>query len=283
METSFKSILLPINGSLQSKIAQEMTLYLSKLFDSQVTVMHVVSNEPLSLPGRVYLPTENYAPISNATGQFPRALSLPKTREYPYSEEVVKEVIDEYNTKEQSLLDEAVAFFAQEGITAKRKLVEVKDIAENVISESEIGKYDLIIMDNGGSEEKDDLSLGKVSAKVSSSAKIPIMIVRNKREINKVLVPVDGSAKDEKALLNAKIIGNATGAKIVLLHVQEKSPLKLKPEIKAVGLQILNHASELLDGLQFEQRLISGDPADAILQASNQEDIDFIIMNSGQA
>ncbi len=281
METSFKSILLPIDGSLQSKIAQEMALYLSKLFSSQVTVMHAVSNEPLTLSGRVYLPTENYAPISNATGQFPRALSLPKTKEYTFSEEVVKEVIDEYTTKEESLLAETVAFFAQEGIIAKEKLVEAADIAESVISEVKDGNYDLIIMDNSGSEEKDDLSLGKVSAKVSLSVKIPIIIVRNKREVKKILIPVDGSSKDEKALQKAKIIGKATGSKVVLLHVQEKSLLKLKPEIKEMGLQILNRAGGLLEGLQFEQKLVPGDPAELILQTSKQEDIDLIVMNGG--
>ncbi len=281
METSFKSILLPINGTLQSRIAQEMALYISKLFISQVTVMQVFSNEPLSLPGRVYLPTENYAPISNATGQFPRALSLPKTKEYAYSEDVVKEVIDEYTTKEQSLLAQTVALFAQEGITAKEKHVEAADVAESVISEAEAGNYGLIIMDNSGSEEKDDLSLGRISAKVSLSVKIPIIIVRNKREVKKILIPVDGSPKDEKALQKAKIIGKATGSQVILLHVQEKSLLKLKPEIKEIGLQILNHASGVLEGLPFEQRLIPGDPAAAILQTSNQEDIDLIVMNSG--
>ena len=69
---------------------------------------------------------------------------------------------------------------------------------------------------------------------------------------------------------------------MILLHVQEKSLLKSKPDIREVGFQLLNHASELLEGLQFEQKLIPGDPADAILQLSNQEDIDLIIMNSGK-
>jgi nucleotide-binding universal stress UspA family protein len=282
LETSFKSILLPIDGSLQSKIAQELALYVSKLFSSHVTVMHIVSNQPLSLPGRVYLPTENYAPISNATGQFPRALRLPKTKEYTLSEEVAKEVIDEYKTKEQSLLDQAVSLFTQEGIVAKEKLVEAADVADSVISEAEAGKYDLIIMDNGGSQKKDEFGLSRASAKVSSSAKVPIIIVRNKTEVKKILIPVDGSTKDEKTLESAKIIGKATESKILLLHVQEKSLLKLKPEIKEVGLQILNHASGLLEGLQVETKLIPGDPAESILHISKQEDIDLIIMNSGK-
>ncbi len=272
---------MPIDGSLQSRIAEEMAIYLSKLLSSQVTVMQTVSNEPLTLKGRVYLPTENYAPISNATGQFPRALSLPKTKEYTFSEEVVKEVMAEYTTKEQSLLAQTVALFAQEGIIAKEKLVEAADVAESVISEAEAGNYDMIIMGNFGSDEKNDLSLGKVSSKVSLSVKIPVMIVRNKREVTKILIPVDGSPKDEKSLQKAKIIGKVTGSKIVLMHVQEKSLLKLKPEIKEKGIKILNDASGLLEGLLFEQKLVPGDPAETILRISNEEDIDLIVLNSG--
>jgi nucleotide-binding universal stress UspA family protein len=282
LETIFKNILLPIDGSLQSKIAQEMALFIGKTFSSQVTVIHVVSDEFLTFSGRNYILRENYAPISNATGQFPRALNLPETKEYVIPEEVIREVNEEYKVKAQGLLVQSAALFTQEGIAVKEKLVEATDIAESVIAEAETGNYDLVVMGNSGAEENEvDLHLGSIAAKVSLNVRIPILVVRSKREVKKILIPVDGSVKDEKTLQNASAMAKATGSKVVLLHVQEKSLLKLKMEIKEIGFQILKNASEMLEGIQLEQKLVSGDPAKSILETSVQDDVDLIIMNGG--
>ena len=80
MQHSFSRILLPVDGSFQSEVAVDAALLISKLFSSKVTVMHVVSNELLTLPSRIYVSRDSYAPISTATGQFPRTLIVPSTR-----------------------------------------------------------------------------------------------------------------------------------------------------------------------------------------------------------
>jgi nucleotide-binding universal stress UspA family protein len=77
------------------------------------------------------------------------------------------------------------------------------------------------------------------------------------------------------------MIAKAAGSKVVLLHVQEKSLLKLKPEIYEVGLQILKQASTKMEGIEFEQKLLSGDPANVIIQTAKQYDVDLIAMSSG--
>lgn len=282
MEESFKNILVPIDGSLQSRITQEMAAFISKLFQSQVTVMHVVPNELLTI-GQNYTQRENYIPISTATGQFPRTLSLPKTRENAFPEEIIREVTEQYRETGRKILTESASLFAKEGITVKKRLVDGIDTAETIIAEAESGKYNLIMMGNSAEEENElDLHLGSVAKKVALSVKTSILIVRKKRGVKKVLIPVDGSAKDEKALQNARMIAKAAGSKIVLLHVQEKSILKLKPEIKEIGLQILKHASKMIEGVQFEQQLVSGDPAKVIIQTAEQVDVDLIVMCTGE-
>jgi nucleotide-binding universal stress UspA family protein len=281
LEQSFKSILIPIDGSLQSRISQEMAVFIGRLFRSQITLMHVVENELLTL-GQTYILRENYVPISTATGQFPRTLNLPKTRENIFPEEVIREVTEQYMEIGKEILKNSASFFALEGIVVKEKLVEGTDIAETIIAEAEKGRYDLIIMGNSSGENGLDLHLGSIAQKVALNVKSSIMIVRKKRGIRKILIPVDGSEKDEKVLQKAHMIAKAAGSEIVLLHVQETSIFKLRPEVKEIGIQILNHTSSMIEGTQFEQKLVHGDPAKAIIKTAEQADIDLIVMSSGR-
>jgi len=282
LEETFRSILVPVDGSVQSKTSQEMAVFVSKLFRSQVTIMHVVSNELLTLTGRAYSPRDSYAPISTAAGQFPRTLSLPRTSEYFFPDEVIREVTERQMEKGQTLLADSAAVFAQEGITTKQRLVEGADAAKTITTEAETGNHDLIIMGNSGNEENEhDLHLGSIAAKVTSTAKTPVLIVRKKTKISKILVPVDGSPKEKEALKKAFTIAKATGAKVTLLHVQEKSLLKLKPEIREIGLQILNQASAVMKEIPTEQKLVSGDPANTIIQTAEQSDVDLIVISKG--
>jgi nucleotide-binding universal stress UspA family protein len=281
LEQSFKSILIPIDGSLQSRISQEMAVFIGRLLRSQITLMHVVENELLTL-GQAYILRENYVPISTATGQFPRTLNLPKTRENIFPEEVIREVTEQYREIGKEILKNSASLFAQEGIVVKEKLVEGTDIAETIIAEAEKGKYDLIIMGNSNGENELDLHLGSIAQKVALNVKASIMVVRKKGEVRKILIPVDGSEKDEKVLQKARMIAKAAESEIVLLHVQETSIFKLRSEVKEIGIQILNHTSSMIEGTQFEQKLVHGDPAKAIIETAEQADIDLIVMSSGR-
>lgn len=278
----FQKILVPIDGSLQSKITQEMAIFISKLFKSNVTLIHVVRNELVAFGGEVYVPRENYEPITTIAGQFPTGRSLPKTRSV-FSDEIIREVTEEYMDQGQGLLDEGVSLFAQDGVSVKQKLIEGTDTAGAIINEIESEKYDLVIMGNSGGEEEEglDLHLGSVAKKVSVSAKTPVLIVRKKNEAKKILIPVAGSPKEQKILATANTIAKAAGASAVLLHVQEKSLLKLRPEVQQIGIQILKQASSGFEGVQLEQKLVSGDPARVIIQTAEQADVDLIIMRGG--
>ena len=112
MQHSFSRILLPANRSFQSKVAVDTALLISKLFSSKVTVMHVVSNALLTLPSRIYVSRDSYAPISTATGQFPRTLIVPSTSEYLIPDEVVNEATASYEEDGENLLSEIVSLFA---------------------------------------------------------------------------------------------------------------------------------------------------------------------------
>ena len=277
----FQKILVPIDGSLQSKIAEEMAVFISKLFNSNVTLMHVVRNELVAFGGEVYIPREGFEPMT--TGQIPREVNLPQTRRSIFPDEVINEITEQYWDKGQTLLTEGVAMFAGSGVTATKKLVDANDVAEAIIEEVAAGKYDLVILGNSGGEGDADLDhhLGSVAKKVSYHVKTSVMVVREKNDLKKILVPIDGSARESKALQVATNIAKTVPAAAVLLHVQEKSLLRLRPEINEIGNQIIQHASTAFEGIQVEKKLIAGDPAKVIIQTADTSDVDLIIMTSG--
>jgi len=283
LESNFKNILLPIDGSAQSGIAQDMAVFLSKTFGSKVTLMHVFPKEPVSLPERNFVERENYAPISNATGQFPRTLKSPETKESALPDEVAAEISEGYLTEGQELLSQATLRFEQEKIESQERLMEGVNAADTIITEAESGNYDLVIVGNSEGEGKElDLHLGSVAEKVSSSAaKIPVLIVRQKTKVTKIIVPVEGSGKDINAFEKATAIAKAAGAKIVLLHVQEPHLLRLKPETKEIGVRILKDAAAKFGEMPVEQKLQQGDPANLIIQEAEKEGADLIVMSRG--
>ncbi len=282
MKQHFSNILLPIDESSQSVVAQSMALAISKLFNSRITLFHVISNELLSLPRRIYVPRENFAPISTATGQFPRTIIVPKTEEYMIPDAVVKEITEGYNEKAENLLSEALSSFNREGVTAIQKKTFSPNVADAIIEEIAAGQYDLVIMGNTGNVENPlDLHLGSVAAKVSSSNLTSILIVRRKTELKTILLCVEDLIKDEGAIEAAYMLAKAAGSKVLLLHVQEKSLLKFGPEIKEVGNHILNQVRSVFEGLEVEQLLIDGDPAFVILDRAERADADLIVLGKG--
>lgn len=282
MEKAFRSILVPVDGSPQSKMAQEMAVFLSKLFKAQVTVMHVVSNELPTLAGKTYSSREDFVPLNAATYQFPRTIGLTRPRENIYPDEVVNEMTQRLRDDGEAILAESAALFTSEGITVKQKFVEASDTPQTIIEEAEAGRYDLVVIGNSGNtDDALDLHLGSVAKKVALSVKAPILVNREKREVKKILVPVDGSSKEEIALRQASTLAKATGAQAILLHVQESSLLKMRPEINQVGIQILDHASKMFEGVSHEQKLASGDPAKIIVKTAKQTSVDLIVMSGG--
>jgi nucleotide-binding universal stress UspA family protein len=279
-EPVFRKILVPVDGSLPSMVAQELAVFIAKKFDSQVTVVHVTSQDVIIPLIERPQGGDEVEPISTATGQFPRAVEIPKPRETMWPEEVVSEIRDWYVNRGKGIIEEAVTRFKDEGINVEQKLVDQESPADGILTEAEKGSYDLIILGNSGEEEHDQ-HLGSVAKKVATYAKIPVLITREKVQISRIVVPVDGSERAEKALIFAEALSAKTGAKVTLLYVQESTLLTLKPQIsKEMGNQILARAASKVTEAQPERKLESGDAAKKIIELAKKENYDLIVMNS---
>ncbi len=97
----------------------------------------------------------------------------------------------------------------------------------------------------------------------------------------KILVPVDGSEPNLRAIEEAKAMALKTESKVILLHVVDVDYLldhSILNELKEQKAKILNDAYEKFIGLNVEKYLILGDPAEEIIKKATEDDIDLIIM-----
>ena len=99
--------------------------------------------------------------------------------------------------------------------------VAVGDPAEEIVHWAEAGQYDLIVLGGRGRSALKGLFLGAVSAKVLHHARQPVLIVRNYREIQRLLVAYRGSGCDQGALEFIAPLFARKKPEITILHVQE--------------------------------------------------------------
>uniref|UniRef100_A0A7V4LCJ3 Universal stress protein n=1 Tax=Desulfobacca acetoxidans TaxID=60893 RepID=A0A7V4LCJ3_9BACT len=100
-------------------------------------------------------------------------------------------------------------------------LVAVGDPAEEILHAADTGGYDLIVLGGPSRSTLRGLLLGAVHNKVLLHARQPILIVRNYREIKRILVAYRGSSCDQGALEFIAPLFARKKPEITILHVQE--------------------------------------------------------------
>lgn len=115
--------------------------------------------------------------------------------------------------------------------------------------------------------------------------------------MKKILVPIDGSQYSTMALEMAADIAEAFKSKVTILYVMEtersnyaSNPYTFSPELlkrittenASLASKILEDAQKKLSGLAggVETKLLSGNPANEIIEYANNNDFDFVIMGS---
>ena len=279
MNSDFARVLLPINDSVHGAAAQEVAISLCKLFKSQVSLLYVIPKEPVSLPSKNYAPIENYEPISTATGQFPRTLKAPEVKEYALPDEVAVEIAEGYSEEGHALLSNVARLFTEEGIAVKERLVEEANVTQGIISEAQTRNYDLVVIGKGSDEKKErSAHVESVAERVLAASKTSILIAR-RTQLKRILVLLEGSDNDNDVLKEGYALAKAAGSQIILLYVPKHS--FFKAESKSDESEVLAGAAKFLEGMSFEQKLVSGNALEAVVQTAEGSDIDLIIISKG--
>jgi nucleotide-binding universal stress UspA family protein len=275
LEKVFDHILVLVDGSSLSMRAQELTALITKSFGSKVTVLHVIAHELMHPQLQRFSPETPEIVTAGVRIQASPWVHVSQPRTSP----TVDEITNLYRQKGEDVIADASIFFRDNGINVDQRLLEHTDPAATAIEEAEREDCDLIILGRSGGEARTRPHLGGIAAKVSGQAQVPVLIVADRSQISKILVPVDGSRASQKAADFAGELAKKLEAEIALLYVQESSLFSLRPEAtKKIGIDILSNVAQRLEGVKVEQRLESGDAADTIVQVADKGDYDLIVM-----
>jgi len=157
-------------------------------------------------------------------------------------------------------------------------MVAVGEPAEEILRIADEGNYDLIILGGQSRSIVGGLLLGAVHAKVLHHAKQPVLIIRNFRPIQKILVAYRGSQCDQGALEFIAPMFAKNKPEITIMHVQETSwgePDEFAETCILKGYQTLNKY-----GYTPIQKRVKGDFVEEILKAVAVERYDLLVLGA---
>jgi nucleotide-binding universal stress UspA family protein len=141
---------------------------------------------------------------------------------------------------------------------------------------------------------------GSVASRVIREAAVPTLVVgpsvlREEERavaIERLLVPLDGSALGEAALRPAAQLAEVFGARLVLAEVvrwttqpyMEGGPAfdasRINEELAKAAATYLDRARQQIDGANVDTRVLRGPPADSLIELVGGERVDLVIMTS---
>jgi nucleotide-binding universal stress UspA family protein len=247
-----KSILLTIDGSSFSEPVLQYGIELSKKFGTQLRVLTVI--DARIFEWAVAIGIEGFAPVIPSTGYQEESRKLLEQR----AEDVLK--------KSETLLKKANIDYSLEK--------ENGNPVDVICDKSRM--VDLVIMGAKGEFARwSDKMLGATLEAATRLSIKPIMIIPNKyKKIQKILIAYDGSDNAIKALSMAAYFASQMKLPLNILTVHESST-----EAK----DLLSEAREYLSPYSIQsidEKTLSGDPADKIVEFAKEFKIDLIIMGS---
>jgi nucleotide-binding universal stress UspA family protein len=155
-------------------------------------------------------------------------------------------------------------------------MVVAGDPAEMILGTAREGEYDMIVMGSHGHSALRGFLLGAVHAKVLHHAGRPVLIVRDFKQINSVLVAYRGSGCDQDALRFLGPLLARKKPKITILHVQED---RRNPES---GEVCQADVGQTLKRLGHEPEVVTknGDFVDEILKEVRSSPYDLVVLGA---
>ena len=140
----FTKILVPVDGSDNSYKALEAALVLSEKLGSNISVVNVMEQVPIT---------------------------------HIESEKLLSELLEAYKKENQEILSKCSDIADQKGITIKTVLLQGNP-APVILDYSKKENFDLVIMGSRGMGKFKELILGSVSSKIVHHSPCAIMIIR---------------------------------------------------------------------------------------------------------
>jgi nucleotide-binding universal stress UspA family protein len=245
----FGNILVPIDGSASSVMAQETAAIIAKKTGAVITVFHVMQEFRLS---------------------------------YDIPREIEDELAGGIVQRADNVVSSARALFSEEGIAVSTETMGSDDPAESILRFSQ-KNYDLIVMGVHGESEKDPYTLGSVTRKVIMHTKVPTIIAKKLSSLSNMLVCVDGSERSIRALEVAVELAQRIGSKITLFSAQDQRLQKASPKAaEELAEKIFSNALSAVrkGSIKVDKRFEVGVPSDTIVEVAEKGKYDLIVLGS---
>ena len=143
----FKHILVPVDGSGTGLAAVAKAVELAKVFDSWITLVHVIDQYPFVGVGTDY-----------AFGQ--------------------NEYLNAATVNANHALETAETLVTAAGLRCTRQVVEGHVMEDGILRAAKAANADLIVMGSHGRHGIEKLLLGSVTQRVLSHTTLPVLVVR---------------------------------------------------------------------------------------------------------
>lgn len=265
----FERILVPLDGSALAERALAPTLALAEAVQGEVMLLCAPHPQPMSI--------DEYS----------------KGYSWWWPEQAHERACEE-SAEYLSALAER---WAREGVVIRQQVTE-GDAASVIVDSAAELNVDLIVMSPHGYSGLTRWVLGKVAEKVLRSAPCPVLLVRDARSIDSIVITLDGSALAERALEPGLEVARRLDAAVTLLHVATPEPLPEETWQRWEHLErktgedpdsgqaeqeerylqaICSHYAEGHRG-RIETELLDGPPAQRIIEFVEAQPVDLVVM-----
>jgi nucleotide-binding universal stress UspA family protein len=262
----FKHLLVPLDGSPMSEAAVVVAAQLARRNNAEVTLLHVLEDSARpTIHGQPHLTHYEQA--------------------VEYLERIAKERFPE-------------------GVKVGHHVHRhpVKDVARDLARHANIMRPDLIILCAHGGVRLRDRILGNIAQQIVEAMDIPVLLIQSEQAsvsgtFRKLLVPLDGRAEHEIALIPATALAQTCGAEIVLIHVIEVGGIRRAARAVSAGMlpgtaeemremektaadeYLQSCVSKYTDGkIPISGCIDRGDPAERIVDYVRQRDVDLVVL-----
>ncbi len=156
--------------------------------------------------------------------------------------------------------------------------VAVGEPADEILNTAREGQYDMIVLGSQGGSSLRGFLLGAVHAKILHHAQQPVLILRNFRPIQKILVAYRGSQCDQGALQFIAPLFSKKKPEVTILHVQETALGESEEFAQSCVLTGRETLAEF--GFTPITKLARGDFVDEILKAVAIERYDLLVLGA---
>jgi len=280
----FKKILVPLDGSVEAETVLPYVRDIASRFGSEVDILSVGLG---SKRRRINQLLDNY--VHHAV-------------EHLQKNEITCRAVLLYSSPEEEMVDYTEITIPGQELKATGRVL-YGGPAENILAYTHNHHINLVIMATHGLSGLRRWWLGSIFEKVVSQSTIPILGIHSKqvKEIDRdrkaifkrILAPLDGSDTGEAALHDAEAVALKTGAAMVLLHV---IPAPHAIEARWLGPEFADFVKAMHDagqkylaktekrlaekGIEVSVKIVSGDPAERVIDVAKQEKIDLIAMST---